>query len=238
MSWSTAGASSCAGPRSPPWAPQIPRSTGARAAPSYATGGAARYVFWMGEQLCGSDGFMGALHPIGTLPGQPSGAFDWLDGTGIAFPGGAEVVPAGGTAPRRTGVPALLRGIAADGRRAVALTALGHALLTLDGGRSYRDVTADLGASPALEVRGDAIAAVLGDGRTRLVTASGAIVDGEARREPGRGSPPPPRRIPSRARRTSAPSSPPRAPACPSPTAASSSPSTASSAGSTSAPSA
>lgn len=128
--------------------PAEPEIDGGARAPAWSPGGAARYVFWRGKQLWSSESFLGALRPLGALPANPLGSFAWLDGTGIALVGGARVAPASGEPPRRTGVPALLRGIAADARRAVAFTALGHALLTLDGGASYRDVSADSSAAP------------------------------------------------------------------------------------------
>ncbi len=74
-------------------------------------------------------------------------------------------------------MPALARALAVDARRGVAVSALGHTWLTLDGGASYRDVSADLGGVISLEARGDAIGARLSDGRERLITAAGAIVE-------------------------------------------------------------
>ncbi len=171
--------------------PADPEVDGGARAPSWAPGTAARYVFWKGRQLFGADGFFGALHPIAVLPAEPRASFDWIDGTGLVLPGGALVALATGAAPFATRVPALARALAADGRRALAVTALGHARLTLDGGASYRDVSADLGGAVSLAVRDDVLVAVMPGGRARVVAASGVIADAGPALGPDRGRLPP-----------------------------------------------
>ena len=138
---------------------------GARA-PDWARGSAARYVFWKGRQLWGSETFMGALRPLGALRGEPSAAFDWLDGTGIVLPGGARVVPAlarDGASSGRTGAagaPPRRRGGRAAG--ASPSPRSGTRCSRSTAAPPTRDVSADLGAF--LRVlgarRGDDIAAV------------------------------------------------------------------------------
>jgi hypothetical protein len=159
--------------------------------PSWAAG-RARYVFWKGKQLYGAAAWDGDLFPIATLPAEPRAAFDWLGGTGLLLHGGALVVPAAGGPPARIGVPAAVRAVAADARRAVAVDVLGRAFLTTDGA-TFRDVSDELGRAANLVVRDDEIAALLPDGRERFVTASGAVEGPRPGRAPGavRGRRPP-----------------------------------------------
>jgi hypothetical protein len=169
--------------------PAEPEVEGGARAPAWTPPGPSRYVFWRGKQLYAAETFAGALRPLAALPGGVRGAFEWIDGVGLVLAGGAVVVPAAGGPPGRLGVTAAASALAADARRALAVTAFGHALLTLDGGASYRDVSADLGGVVRLAARGDAIEATLSDGRERFVTASGSIVDAVAP-GPARARPP------------------------------------------------
>ena len=171
--------------------PAEPTVDGGARAPAWAAGTAARSVFWKDRQLFGAETFLGPLHPLGRVPYTPTETFDWLDGTGLVFPGGVVSVPASGGAPVHAGMPTTARGLAADGRRALAFTALGGAWLTLDGGATYHDVTADLGGTYKLEARGDHLVAFLPDDRERLVDARGAISDGTPGRAPSSKRPPP-----------------------------------------------
>ncbi|MFT3768695.1 MAG: hypothetical protein QM820_24885 [Minicystis sp.] len=158
-------------------APASPEVDGGARAPAWAPPGPARYVFWKGQKLYGAETFTGELRLLATLPAEPHAAFDWFDGTGLLLTGGVIVVPSAGGAPVRLGVPAAVRAIAADARRALAVSAFGRARVTIDGGATWRDATAELGGAVALEVRGDEIAAMLPDGRERFVSAAGAVVD-------------------------------------------------------------
>jgi hypothetical protein len=162
---------------------------GGALAPAWAPAGTPRYLFWRGRRLHGADTWGGELRPIATLPAEVRGAFDWLDGEGLFLASGALVVRAGATVP--IGIPGVVRALAGDARRGVALTALGHALITVDGGASYRDVTAEIGGATAFEVRGDAIAVTLPGGHERSITSSGAIIDRAAPPAPRAGSGPP-----------------------------------------------
>lgn len=160
--------------------PPEPEFDGGARVPSWAPAGAAPYRFWRGGEVYAADTFDGELRRVGALPAQPRGTFDWLGGVGLVLPGGALVAPSGGGAPARLGAPPFVHAVAADARRALVITALGHARLTLDGGVSYRDVGAELGGAVALEVRGDDITAVLPDGREARVDAGGAITAARA----------------------------------------------------------
>ncbi len=165
--------------------PAEPEVDGGGRAPPWSTGAAgsaapARYVFWKGRRLWGAETFLGPLHALGTLPQDPLRSFDWLGGTGVATTGGAVAVPPAGGPPGRLGVAAVEQAVAADARRGLLVTALGHAWLTVDGGASYRDVSAELGSVTGLEAREGVIVATTPGGRERVVTEAGAIVDREA----------------------------------------------------------
>jgi hypothetical protein len=154
--------------------PDAPGVADGARAPAWVKG-SAPYVFWKGADLYAADTFMGPLRRLGVVPGEPRSAFPWLDGTGIQLDGGAVVIT--GSGRHGAGVAAVTLALAADARRALAITAFGHAWLTLDGGASYRDVSAELGGATGLDVSGGALVVTLPDGRRRAVTASGAIVD-------------------------------------------------------------
>lgn len=156
-------------------APADPEVDGGARAPSFSPQGPSRYVFWKGAKLYTAASFAGPLAPLAAIPAEPVASFDWLSGAGLIFPGGAVVVPAKGGPPAPLGVAGAVDALAADARRAVAFTALGHALVTADGGATYRDVSADLGPFLALAVRGDALTVRLADGRSRVITPSGSV---------------------------------------------------------------
>lgn len=147
-----------------------------------------RYVFWKGKLLYMADTFFGPLRRVAELPGEPRGSFDWTTGTGLLFDNGALLVPASGGPLVGLGVPLVVHAVAADARRALVTTAFGHALLTLDGGATYRDESVELGGAVGLVVRGEDIVAVLPGGRERRVGSAGAIAD--ARPGLGRGQRP------------------------------------------------
>ncbi len=157
-----------------------PELQGGGVAPAWAGEGPNRYVFWRGRELYGAATFDGALHPIATLPAEPQHTFDWVSGVGLHLPGGALVVSPLGSRPLPLGRPAVLRALAADARRALALDGLGSAWLTLDGGGSFKDIRAELGTIDQIEIRGASIAVGLGGGRERFIGPSGAIEDTRA----------------------------------------------------------
>jgi hypothetical protein len=158
-------------------------------APSWAGSGPSRYVFWKSRELYGAESFTGELRKLATLPSEPQRAFDWLDGTGLLLAGGAVVVPVSGGPPAPLKVPVVSSALAADGRRAAAVSALGHTFLTIDGGASYRDVSADLGQVSFFEVRDEDLIAGLSDGRERFINRAGAIAQDRAASGSKRGKP-------------------------------------------------
>lgn len=156
-------------------APAEPELSGGGVAPRWAGEGPSRYVFWKGRELYGAASFAGPLHRIATLPAEPQHTFDWLDGTGLHLPGGALVISPLGLRPRPLGLPAVLRALAVDGKRALALDGLGGAWLTLDGGGAFNDIRAELGTINQIAARGEAIAVSLADGRERFIGRAGSV---------------------------------------------------------------
>ncbi|WP_437766319.1 hypothetical protein WMF27_25210 [Sorangium sp. So ce281] len=144
----------------------------------------ARYLFWSGGDLYAAESFGGELRKLATLPGDVAGAFPWLDGIGLLTAAGSFVVQGASGALRPLGSPSLVAAAAASERRALVLTVFGRALLTLDAGASYRDVTAELGDAIALDVRGEEIVASLAFGLERAVEPSGRLGEPRARRAP------------------------------------------------------
>lgn len=169
--------------------PAEPEVYAGAVAPPWAGSGPSRYVFWKSRELYGAETFTGELRKLATLPSEPQRAFDWLDGTGLLLTGGAVVVPVSGGPPTPLKVPAVSVALAADGRRAAAVSALGHTLLTIDGGASYRDVSADLGPVSSFEVRDEDLVAELSDGRERFINRAGAIAQDRAASGIRRGKP-------------------------------------------------
>jgi hypothetical protein len=157
-----------------------------------AAGGPAKYVFWHEGDVYGASEFLGELKPLGKLPAPVTGSFDWLDGTGLLTPAGAFVVRPSGAAPVRIDLPGVTTALAVDGRRALALSVFGHARLTIDGGASYRDVSAELPEATLLEARGDDLSVALRGGEeSRLIDPRGAIVSDRAPAAPPRDERPP-----------------------------------------------
>ncbi|UQA59476.1 hypothetical protein [Polyangium aurulentum] len=166
---------------------------GGTVAPPWTTagGGPAKYVFWHEGDVYGASEFLGELKPLGKLPAPVTGSFDWLDGTGLLTAAGAFVVRPAGGAPVRLDLPGVTTALAVDARRALALSVFGHARLTLDGGATFRDVSAELPEATRLEARGDDLHVLLRGQESRLVDARGAIISDRAPAGTPRHEPPP-----------------------------------------------
>jgi len=102
-----------------------------------------------------------------------STSFDWLDGVGLPTESGVYVVVPGTAADMkdtRLGglqVAGAAEGLAADGKRAAATNVFGRALLTTDGGKTFRDLNEDVGEVRDYEVRGGDLVISTAAGRAR-----------------------------------------------------------------------
>ncbi|WP_437806776.1 hypothetical protein [Sorangium sp. So ce1078] len=143
---------------------------------------APRYVFWSGGEIYTAATFAGELRKLAALPGSVAVVFPWLDGIGLITSAGSLAVQGASGALRPLGLPSLVAAAAASERRALGLTVFGRALLTLDAGASYRDVTAELGGAIALDVRGEEIVVSLPGGLERAVDPSGRLGEPRAPR--------------------------------------------------------
>ena len=143
-------------------------------------GAPAAYLFWKGRELYASASFTGELRRVATLPAEVSGAFEWLDGVGLRLRTGTVVVRPDAGRPSPFPVAAAALAVAVDARRALALTALGHALVTADGGQSFRDATSEIGDAAGAFVRGQDLVVTLAGGRERAGGAAGRADAGGA----------------------------------------------------------
>ena len=170
-------------------APEHPSVDGGARMPAWAGAGPSRYVFWRGNKLYGAASFTGELGELAALPAEPRDAFPWMNGVGLIFAGGALVVTSSG-ATARLGLPTVVEAIAADADRGLAITALGHAWASTDGGKTFRDAKAEVAGQRGLTVRAGAITVNAPGGRPRVIvpSASGEPVTSST---PVRGESPP-----------------------------------------------
>ncbi|WP_437685452.1 hypothetical protein [Sorangium sp. So ce176] len=155
-----------------------PELAGGAAFPAWAHASAPpgpRYAFWSSKEIYTAASFSGELRALAPLPGDVVGVFPWLGGVGLITSAGAFAVDGARGALRPLGLPSLVAAAAASERRALGLTVFGRALLTLDAGTSYSDVTAALGGAVSVDARGDEIVVSLDDGLERAVDASGRV---------------------------------------------------------------
>ncbi len=157
-----------------------PDVEGGAAAPPWAASGPHRYVFWKGRDLYSSPSFTGPLTKLHSLSAPVRGSFDWLSGVGLLLQGGVVTVAPANGAVLGIGVPGAAIAVAANDKRALVSTLIGHALLTVDGGAHYRDVSDEVGLARRLDVRGDHIVALLHGGGERTVDAAGRVTEARA----------------------------------------------------------
>ena len=123
------------------------------------------FVFWTSSALYRSRAFTGPLEPVAPLMtnaiGVEFGPRSLLLFTPNDTPRAYALEPA---RPTPTSPPGVLEIAAADADRAVAFDAVGRSLATVDGGRSWQDVTAPLGGfAQRLKVEGSEVGFVLGE---------------------------------------------------------------------------
>ncbi len=163
------------------------------------TKGPARYMFWKGRDVYVAASFLGDLVKVATLPQDVnwSGGFDWLDGRGLTTEGGVMLVVPGTAADlkdtRVTSMPlaGVVEGLAADAKRAVATNIFGRAMLTIDGGKTFRDVNEEVGQASGLEVRGQDLIVQTIPGREHFIGPDGKLSDSAVAPGPRRGARPP-----------------------------------------------
>ncbi|WP_437498877.1 hypothetical protein [Sorangium sp. So ce1099] len=161
---------------------ESPELAGGAAFPAWARASALRYLFWSGKEIHAAASFSGELRRLAALPGDVASVFPWLDGLGLISSAGSFAVHGASGALRPLGLPSIVAAAAASERRALGLTVFGRALLTLDAGASYRDITAELGDAASLEVRGDEIVVSLAHGLERAIDPSGRVGEPRAPR--------------------------------------------------------
>ncbi|XXY51574.1 hypothetical protein WME91_10570 [Sorangium sp. So ce269] len=165
-----------------PLGAESPELAGGAAFPAWARSSALRYLFWSGKEIHAAASFSGELRRLAALPGDVASVFPWLDGLGLISPAGSFAVHGASGALRPLGLPSIVAAAAASERRALGLTVFGRALLTVDAGASYRDITAELGDAASLEVRGDEIVVSLAHGVERAIDPSGRVGEPRAPR--------------------------------------------------------
>ncbi|MGK3961207.1 hypothetical protein WMF38_50150 [Sorangium sp. So ce118] len=168
--------------RMAPLGAESPALAGGAAFPAWARASALRYLFWSGKEIHAAASFSGELRRLAALPGDVASVFPWLDGLGLISSAGSFAVHGATGALRPLGLPSIVAAAAASERRALGLTVFGRALLTVDAGASYRDITAELGDAASLEVRGDEIIVSLAHGLERAIDPSGRVGEPRAPR--------------------------------------------------------
>lgn len=117
---------------------------GAHAAPPWTPAGPCKYIFWHDNELHGSAEWLGAARLITKVPSTIYASFDWFGGAGVMTNQGLFVVNTSTCAVDKLKLPNVAAAYAASSSRALVLTALGHARLTLDEGKSYKDVSTEM----------------------------------------------------------------------------------------------
>ncbi|MDI1478422.1 hypothetical protein [Polyangium sp. y55x31] len=114
---------------------------GFRSLPARLGGG---YVFWSEARTYRADTFLGELRPIAQIAAE-GGARPWLDTLVLRTDLGLlELDPRAATpALRRTDLARFAEASSLDGKHGVRLDAFGRAEITTDGGKTFRDLTAE-----------------------------------------------------------------------------------------------
>ncbi|MDC0742064.1 hypothetical protein [Polyangium mundeleinium] len=117
--------------------------SGFRSLPARLGGG---YVFWSDARTYRADTFLGELRPIAQIAAE-GGARPWLDTLVLRTDLGLlELDPRAPTpALRRTDLARFAEAFSLDGKHGVRLDAFGRAEITTDGGKTFRDLTAERG---------------------------------------------------------------------------------------------
>ncbi|MDI3290741.1 hypothetical protein [Polyangium sp. 15x6] len=114
---------------------------GFRSLPARLGGG---YVFWSEARTYRADTFLGELRPIAQIAAE-GGARPWLDTLVLRTDLGLLELDPRAEAPalRRTDLARFAEAFSLDGKHGVRLDAFGRAEITTDGGKTFRDLTAE-----------------------------------------------------------------------------------------------
>ena len=153
----------------------------AQVAPPWAITAAApcKYIFWHERDLYGSAEWLGEPRQIATLSAPVQGSFDWFDGVGIATPTGMFVVHATTCVLDKLDLPNAATAFAASSNRAIVLTALGHARITVDGGKTFRDLSAELPNAGSIERFQEDLHVSTGTDELFIVNSQGTVASGK-----------------------------------------------------------
>ncbi len=165
----------------------------ARVAPPWSTSGQTpcRYVFLRDREVFVAFSWLGEARLLGTLSMPVQDSFDWLDGVGLVTNAGTFVVRTAGCTIDKLELPGVATAHALNAQTAVVLTALGHARLTLDGGKTFRDVSADLPGATSVKRVGNDLHVLTSGEQLFVIDAQGAIKPGKRVEQPRRDEPPP-----------------------------------------------
>ena len=137
---------------------------GFRSLPARLGGG---YVFWSDARTYRADTFLGELRPLAQIASE-GGARPWLDTLVLRTDLGLLELDPRDPSPalRRTELARFAEAISLDGKHGIRLDAFGRAEITVDGGKTFRDLTAERGVRVFGFDEGDA-------GRLLLLTGPG-----------------------------------------------------------------
>jgi hypothetical protein len=148
-----------------------------RVAPPWATTSASpcKYVFWHEGEVFGAAEWLGEARPVASLAAGVQDSFDWFDGVGIVTPNGMFVVHAATCTLDKLDLPNAATTSASSGQRALVLTALGHARLTNDAGKTFVDITSEVPNAGAIERIADDLHVTTSAGDLFVLDAKGTI---------------------------------------------------------------
>ncbi|MRG95068.1 hypothetical protein [Polyangium spumosum] len=145
-------------------APGPEHLVGFRSLPARLGGG---FVFWSNTRTYHGATFLGPLRPLAEVAAE-GGARPWLDTLVLRTPLGLLELDLRGPAPalRRTELARFAEAMSLDGKHGARIDAFGRAEITLDGGKTFRDLTAERGTRLSGFMEGPA-------GRLLLLTGQG-----------------------------------------------------------------
>ncbi len=150
-----------------------------------------RYLFWRDRDLFAAQTFSGPLTKIASLRADITTAFDWTDGVGLLTGDGVLRFAASTSTIEEFPLAGAVSALAVDQNQGIVFTSFAHAHLTQDGGKTFRDVSKELGDATALEVRNNLLTVTLSGARRRTIQPSGEIIERMGEGGQKRGARPP-----------------------------------------------